>query len=704
MKKITLLMVLIAISFAASATIYLDETFNYSTGALKTVGAAGSWVAGGTYGSWASDFNVESNALTYSNAGGTFCLSGMGNKVDCNYQSPYGSTNYYNYKSFTGTAITSGTVYVSFLYTPGGVTNAQSQAPIMSISIPGSTTGVQVWVGKGLAPNDATHFRFGTTKGSTTSTDIKWGTEFPNSMLSDVFLIVLKSYVESTSANCVSSVFINPVIGTTTEPSVYTSDATSTSSVRTTLQTIQFKVNGSSKEVFKVSSVRVSSTWAEAVQAKSTAAPLSPPVVGSASSITDKGFTANWTSVTNAIGYDIKVYLGPNLISTTNVSGQATQSAVITGLMPGLTYTYKVIAKGDVTNYSDSEPSEASTDITTLDPYATNSIHTDFNDEPTWGTPIDLLPATGSYPSSSVNGFELLSSVLYTGTIKGIKGETHTNRIAIDRLSGGGKVMLPTLNSVEQIEIHATAGTAGNGFQLKEFNPSTNAWIAIGGTYVYDANSKNAGTDSIYIISISRAVPTKFRIENPTNGVVYLYQVITRTTNPTLLAKPTVNDATGILATKFTANWTPVANATGYKVWVYQGTTLVKTVEAAGQATSSVEVTGLEQDTEYSYKVQAIGDGDVNYSDSYLSVASIAFSTGNTTSVSSANKNIKIFAKNNQLISNIAGVVEVFGMQGNLILNKEIKNEITLNIPNGMYLVRLTGNDGTIHTTRISIR
>lgn len=698
MKKITLLLALLVISFVASATIYMDETLNYTDGTLKP-----NWTANGTIGSWTSDFMVGGTALTYTNSGGTPFLANIGKKISCDYQSPYGSTNYYNFKSFNSTSISTGSVYLSFLYTPNGSLNTQSNAPLLLLTGTNSTTGVSVYVGKALSPNDATNFRFGTTRGSSTSTDIKWSTtEYSmEAYKSSVFFIVLKYDLTSQ----VSYLYINPVVGTISEPTADASDATSSSSTKTSVQVIEVKTNGSTKTVYNISSIRVASTWAEAVAAQSTAAPLTTPTVGTASSVTADGFTANWTSVANAVGYDVKVYLGTNLISTTNVSGQSTESLTITGLMSGLTYTYKVVAKGDIINHSDSEPSASSATFTTLDPYASNALNTDFGDVGLWGEAALVQPASGSYPSSSINGFNLNAAILYTGTVRGIKGETHTNRIAIDKLAAGGMVTFPTVNSLEQIEIHATAGTAGNGFQLKEFDATTNTWNAIGGTYVYDANSKAAGTDSIYIISISRTAPSKFRIENPTNGGIYLIQVITRTTNPTLLAKPTVGVVSGIISTGFTANWTAVPNATGYKVFVYQGTSLISGApfSVSGQTTESLNISDLTAETAYSYKIQAVGDNDVTYSDSFLSLASMA-TTGTSTKLNN-NEILNILKVNGKTISaSETGNFEVYNLQGTKIQSAENQSRIDLNAVSGLYILKFTNTTGKQYTQKVSLK
>lgn len=688
MKKITLLFALIAITGIAGATVYLDETFDYADGALKTVGAGSSWLSGGTYGTWSSDFMVQSSTLAYSNDGGTYILSGQGKIMSSNYISPYGSTNYVVYKSFSPSSVATGTVYVSFLYTPGGESQSQSQAPAMSMSAPGTNTGVQVWVGKGLV--NASHFRFGTTRGSTAGADIKWSTT-EYSDLNAVYLLILKYDLSTQTA----SVFVNPEIGAEVEPTPVASDVTSTSSVRSSVQTIQFKVNGSSKEVYKVGGVRVSSTWAEAVASQSiSAVPLDVPLVGSASSVGAESFIANWTAVANATGYAVKVYQGETLHGTYDADGQSTESLFIRGLMTNTAYTYKVIAKGDAIDYSNSEESAASLLFTTLE--GLTSIETDFSDE-TWGTlyTSENQPASGSFPSSYHNGFEIENTFLYDISKYDLRGERKDYGLRMDRMSNGGMVVLPTVKSLEQVEIHAIPGGAPRSITLKELVDGI--WTTIG---TYEMTSSVDYKE--FIIPLSRAVPTKLRIENAGSGQVTLYQIITRTTNPTLLDAPVVGVASAVNSNHFTANWTAVANATGYKVRVYQGTTIVKTVDVSGQATESVQVTELSPETEYTFKVLAVGDAFVNYADSYLSAASTPFTTGITSGLDNLSE-LKLTVSGKTIMASESGMFEVYNMQGAKL--HQVKNTVMTetNLPAGLYILQFTDMNGKQATQKISI-
>ncbi|MDY0083601.1 MAG: hypothetical protein RBR74_10495, partial [Ignavibacteriaceae bacterium] len=478
MKKITLLLALCFVIFQSNAAVVLDETFDYSVANLKD---ETTWTHSGTI-TTGTGRNIEAGGLIYSNSGGNYILSGTGKKINQDYTS---GSNYISYKTIP--TISTGVVYLSYLYQANG-DQGQTASEVLGMSYSTSNSALKIWAGK-QADQTKNPFRIGLTRSSTSSSDIAWGSSTFST--SDVLLIVIKYDLSSYTA----TFYVNPVIGSSSEP-IPEATAAIDGTTRTSLINLMFKHNGSSTAKFYVSGARISTTWAEAIAAQSTADPLTTPTVGTPTIATADGFTANWSTVANAVGYDVKVFLGTNLISTTNASGQATSSLAITGLMSGIAYTYQVIAKGNVTNHADSYPSASSAEVTTLDPYASNALNTDFNDN-TWGTVAEAQPATGTYPSEMINGFDLTSAIIYTGTIKGIKGEIHTNRIAIDKVAAGGKVVFPTVNSVEQIEIHATAGTAGNGFILSEFNKITNTWDAIGGTNVYDSNTKAAGTDSI---------------------------------------------------------------------------------------------------------------------------------------------------------------------------------------------------------------
>ncbi|MDD2798599.1 MAG: T9SS type A sorting domain-containing protein [Bacteroidales bacterium] len=686
MKKIALLMTFFVVALFANATVYLDETFSATTAGSTIEGSAG-WSTSGT--NTGNKFTALGSSLTYSNGGGTAILSGVGQTINSTYTT--GGVNYMVYKPFNGSSIGTGnTVYASFLYSTNSTAQSQTQSPVISLGS-GSATGVQLWVGKGTL--STSNFRFGTTRGSTSGSDIKWASaEYTAD--ATVFFIVLK-YDLTTQT---SYLYVNPIVASGSEPSADATDATSTTKA-SSIQYIQFKVNGSNRALYSTSGVRVASTWAEAV-AKYIApgVSLSAPTVGTASDETLTSFTANWSAVANASSYSVKTYLGANLISTTPVASGT--SVAISGLMSGTDYTYTVKAIGDGGSYSDSPESSSSATVTTAGRLAT--INTDFSDG-TWGTVAEVAYTTGAFPTSSINGYDLVAAGFYFGSTKGAKGESHTNRIAVDKASAGGKVTLPTVSSLEQLEIHATFGSGDKDFLLKEFNPTTNTWTQIG-DYTYNLASKTTALDSIYIIPISRAIPTKFRIENNTSSGLYIAQIITRTTNPALLDRPVAAAASAITESGFTANWTAIANASSYVVKVYAAGTLVGTYPVSGGSTESYVISDLSAVTEYTYKVQAIGDGDVTFSDSFLSIASAPVTTDMATNLNELKNKVVMVVSGNMITADQQGDIKIYDVQGAQVFEANGVTKVNTHLSNGMYIVRLTNVNGIQSVKKVSIR
>ena len=457
MRKITLLIALVFYAVMLSATVYLDETFNYSVSNLAnesswtTVLAGGGTVTG-------TGRNIIGTPLAYTNSGGTYILSNNGKTINSDFTSMTGtSPSYYASKSIGSTIST--TVYVSFLY-KAGVAQGQSQSEVFGLAS-GTNQGPRLWVGKGTI--NTSHYRFGVTRSSTNSGDIKWGTT-EYSDINAVFLIVLK-HDFSTGY---TTLYVNPVVGGS-EPinGVATDNA---GSARTSFNNLWFRNTGFSAAKFNISGVRVSSTWAEAVAAQITLTQLPSPTILSPTAILAESFTANWQPVANATGYDVKVYQGASLVGIYSASGQQNSSLFIKGLLTNTAYTYKVIAKGNGVDFSNSEESIASVEFTTLE--GLTSINTNFNDG-TWGTlytatetPGPKAPDAGAFPSSYQNGFDILNTFLYNITRVDSRGETKQYGLRMDRHSNGGMIVLPIVKSLEQIEIHAIPGGAPRDFTV----------------------------------------------------------------------------------------------------------------------------------------------------------------------------------------------------------------------------------------------
>ncbi len=203
MKRITLIVLLGLVSLVGKATVYLDETFNYS---VSNLASETTWTNTGTI-TTGSGRNIETGGLVYSNAGGTYINSGIGKKINNDYSA---GTNYIAYKTIS--TISSGVVYLSYLYKPNG-DQGQTASEVLGLSSSNTNSAVKIWAGKQV---DGTKnpYRIGLTRSSTSSDDIVWSASTYST--SDVLLIVIKYDLTTYEA----SLFINPIIASTSEPSL----------------------------------------------------------------------------------------------------------------------------------------------------------------------------------------------------------------------------------------------------------------------------------------------------------------------------------------------------------------------------------------------------------------------------------------------------------------------------------------------------
>jgi hypothetical protein len=217
------------------------------------------------------------------------------------------------------------------------------------------------------------------------------------------------------------------------------------------------------------------------------ATPLPAPTVGTPNNPTEDGFTATWNAVPNATGYIVNVYQGTttSLVKTVNVSGQSSVSQVINGLSSSTNYSYKVIAVGDGTNYSNSVESAASSTIMTLtatvvvEPVCAITLYdSDFTD---W----DAVTASGT------------SSTAVSVTTRGGAGFMLTQDMTVNPIAGKLAVRIDAPTSHSERSLYLTPLNFLNGGSIIVYGKNTTSSSMngiVGATAVTDVNTGAAVT------------------------------------------------------------------------------------------------------------------------------------------------------------------------------------------------------------------
>ena len=528
MKKITLLISLISFAFFANAQVLLDETFTaFPTSTDNTGIPTNGWL------NWASNIGpattdyrtVVNSALSYSDAAGLTALSAIGNSLWNDYTGVSGN-NYVTYKEFTSTPIESGSIYMSYLFQ--AIKQGGSQGEVLGVTDSIHRGAMRTWIGKGA---DATTYKIGLTRSSGASADIQY-IATKTYTYGTIYFIVLKYEFATGKA----SLYINPGIGSTTEPTAEVIDDIK-GTARTSMRYLMVRNGGSNKAYYNASSVRICTSWSDAVAAYKTSLPkIDTPSIGAAQAVDVESFTANWTPISNAIGYTVYVYNGAVMCNKVEVDGQTKTNALIEGLVSNTNYTYKVQAKGDNVTKASSDLSVVSAVFKTAD--GRLSLNPDFSDG-NWGTVYENSidePATGSFPTFSNNGFTVIKGLCSHSNKTGPNSEVHTHSIKLDKGSSGAMLILPSMKSISRVEIHAWTGTALRPFLLQELlNDGT--WS----TGELFTTNDVANADNIFVSTLTRSIGTKLRIINTGGGALNIGQIIIES-SPNAVQNPIVSN------------------------------------------------------------------------------------------------------------------------------------------------------------------
>ena len=500
--------------------------------------------------------------------------------------------------------------------------------------------------------------------------DISWGdAEYSQN---DVHLIVLK--YDFTGESPVASLFVDPEIGSS-EPSATISATDGTA--RDNIGYVMFRNQGSSKSNYYVGGIRVSTTWAEAVRAVET-----PPTgiariatifydgtwgevaesaytSGSFPSATINGFQLTsagmqkgsviYAETADTLRYRISVdkmsYGGSvtlPVVSTIDQVNVYASSGSENHDMKLQQYNYRTGLWEDIDTYHFAAKSTCYKFTTTINSNvavrlrlvnASNGVKYIWKIETTPNVSKERLVYNFSdavwsdlgttSTTATVNEVDFTECLYASGNYYATTAEKFTGRIQLT--STGNMMELPAVVSAESMDIYAAAGGADRNLKVQKYNYYTAAWE--------DVTTLNFAAGGVYYrktVTLNSESITRLRLVNADGSKKFVLKIVTYTSEPATLSAPEVLAATNISAHSFTTNWSAVAGATAYRVVRYNKDGALQRVETVGADITTFTFRdsgdkGVAPETEYSYAVVAVGDGETTV-DSELS-APVAVTT-----------------------------------------------------------------------------
>lgn len=335
-----LAVVLFAGSGVAWGQLLLTEPFNYPPHATDGLAKQSSGV-------W-KKFNsgdsllVESGNLSYSGL-----PTSTGNKVT------FGGAGTDYYTSFASQ--TSGTVYMSFLMniTDLGSLTTTGGYPIGFIDGGTSNFASRLWI----RLSGTSNFNLGINAGSVSS-----NTAWASNTLSTntTYLVVISYQFVSGNSNDISKIWINPVLGNSSEPTAQATSTNSSANDNANIQRVFLRQDAttSTPGTIQFDEIRVGTTWASVTPAATISTPTAQASDISFSNISQTGMTASWTNgdgakrvvIMNTSNSFTDPTDGTDPTANTTYSGSGEQvvyngsgnSVAITGLTAGTTYWFRV--------------------------------------------------------------------------------------------------------------------------------------------------------------------------------------------------------------------------------------------------------------------------------------------------------------------------------------------------------------------------
>ena len=181
------------------------------------------------------------------------------------------------------------------------------------------------------------------------------------------------------------------------------------------------------------------------------------------------------------------------------------------------------------------------------------------------------------------------------------------------------------------------------------------------------------------------------------------YILMGATTVITNLATPVTSSATNVSLTtgSFTANWATVNNASSYDVIIYDEThTQVGTTTNVASGTLSLDVSGLNSNTSYTYTVTAKGNGTSHFDSAPSAPVYVSIYTG----LNNLSRNSFITASGKTIITTEIGDLTIYNIQGAKVLDASCTNKLTTNLNTGLYIIRFTSQSGKVVSTKLIVK
>jgi len=370
-------------------------------------------------------------------------------------------------------------------------------------------------------------------------------------------------------------------------------------------------------------------------------------------------FTARWTSSSTAIGYILDVATDINFTSFVtgynNLDVSNVTAKTVTGLTANTIYYYRVLAYNDGGNsdYSDT------ISVTTLlnpplppaapDAYnATDTTQTSFNAN--WGssataTSYNLDVATDDSFTSFVTGFndhDVGLSISYN--VSGLDANTPYYYRVRARNSGGTSLSSDTI-SVVTLQYPPDTPDALYATDTLQTSFTAN-WNSVPNVSGYNLD---VATDLSFASFVSGyndmdvGIVTNYSVAGLDADTYYYYRVRARNSGGVSLSSDTISvltlpyppdppdayNATDTTQTSFNANWSSASTATGYNLDVAADNSFTSFVTGFNDhdvgLSTSYNVSGLDANTPYYYRVRARNSGGTSLSSDTISVVTLQY-------------------------------------------------------------------------------